>query len=115
MGCAPVRAIVLPAPPEFTAGDRAQSWRRAVDKDLRTLDLTVTRWLVLDATAASIRLLGDAVSQREVARYADLNEMTVSHVMWRLEKRGWVDRDIDSLIPAWRVILTSRGRQVLEE
>jgi hypothetical protein len=93
----------------------AQSWRRAVDRELRDLDLTFSRWFVLDATAASIRLAGDAVSQREVARYAEMPEMTVCNVMWSLTKRGWVDRDINSLIPAWRVLLTSHGTQVLQQ
>jgi DNA-binding MarR family transcriptional regulator len=93
----------------------AQSWRRAVDKELRPLDLSLTRWLVLHATDALIRASGDAVSQREVAEHADMIEMTVSRVMDGLVERGWVDRGPNYASAAWRVILTSDGERVLAE
>ena len=49
----------------------AQSWRRAVEKELRSLDLSLMSWLVLEATQAARILLQDAVSQRDVAAQAD--------------------------------------------
>lgn len=93
----------------------ALSWQRAVDKELRASGLSLTRWLVLHAADSLIRSSGDAVSNRAVAQYAGMVEMTVSRVMDSLVDRGWVSRDICSVTPAWRVLLTTAGRSVLAE
>ena len=90
----------------------AMRWRKRVDRELEPLGLTFTRWLVLEATLVSIRQQGDAVSQSRVCECAELDKVTVSHVMRDLEHAGLVDRGPDAWGPAYRVFVTARGAKV---
>lgn len=92
---------------------RAWRWRRAVESELRSLELTFTQWLVLDATSRAIATERDAVSQSDVARTCELDRMTVSQVMKTLAERGLVDRGPSAEGPAYRIFLTQRGEQTV--
>jgi len=94
---------------------RAWRWRRAVEGGLRSLELTFTQWLVLDATARAIGVEGDAVSQSDVARLCELDRMTVSQVMKTLSDRGLVDRSPSAEGRAYRIFLTRRGQRTLAQ
>jgi MarR family transcriptional regulator, organic hydroperoxide resistance regulator len=93
----------------------AQRWRRLVDTELASADLTLTRWLLLEATDALTRESGNAVSQRAVADRAEFDAMTVSQVMRGLEERGWVDRGPSPSGPAYRIVVTASGRTAVAE
>jgi DNA-binding MarR family transcriptional regulator len=93
----------------------AQHWRRSVERELNALDLTLTRWLVLEATEATTRESADAVSQRAISDRAEIDPMTVSQVMHSLEKRGWVDRGPSASGLACRVLITASGKSILHE
>jgi DNA-binding MarR family transcriptional regulator len=41
--------------------------------------------------------------------------MTVSQVMRSLEERGWVDRGGSASGPAYRVLITARGKDIVRE
>jgi DNA-binding MarR family transcriptional regulator len=120
----PRRRVTKPAAPagglhpDVTAARRryldAWRWRRAVEAELKVLELTLTQWLVLESAAQATRQQGDAVSQRMVADLAELDQMTVSQVLRTLERRGLVDRGADAAGPAHRVRLTRSGERTLE-
>jgi DNA-binding MarR family transcriptional regulator len=91
----------------------AMRWRRAVDLELGSIDLTFTQWLVLDAADELVRETEDAVSQNAIAARTELDKMTISVVVRTLEKRGWVDRAPAVGRPALRVLLTAQGKRVV--
>ncbi|MEO8981581.1 MAG: MarR family transcriptional regulator [Polyangiaceae bacterium] len=93
---------------------RAMRWRRAVRATLRRVGLTFTQWQVLDALATLIRATEDAVSHSDVAVHLELDRATVGGVMAVLERRGLVSHGDAYMSNAWRVILTQRGRALLE-
>jgi MarR family transcriptional regulator, organic hydroperoxide resistance regulator len=94
----------------------AMRWQRAVDAALRPLELTHTQYLVLASTARVIREKGDAVAQLAIAESAELDCATISTLVRKLETHGLLDRDIDAIDGRrWRVVLTQRGRTVLEK
>ncbi|MEO8900217.1 MAG: hypothetical protein ABI488_01375 [Polyangiaceae bacterium] len=93
---------------------RAMRWRRAVQATLRRVGLTFTRWQVLDAMQTLTRATEDAVSHTDVAVYLELDRATVGGVMAALERRGLVSHGDAYMSNAWRVILTKRGRALLE-
>ena len=105
-------ADVATALEEYLAAWR---FRRAVEAGLRSLGLTFTQWLVLDATERAIVLNNDAVNQSHVARLSELDRMTVSQVMKTLTEKGLVDRGPSAEGPAYRIILTARGRRLQAE
>jgi DNA-binding MarR family transcriptional regulator len=103
-------------PKPKTAGDHCieryqetMRFRRVMDQLLLPLHLTFTRWLVLECTRMLIAETGDAVNQAQVGRRADMDSMTISYVMRRLQEDGCVDRGPDVSGPAYRIILTDYG------
>jgi DNA-binding MarR family transcriptional regulator len=88
-------------------------WRRKVERDLVSLELTLTQWLVLLALCDAIDETQDAVSQSTVAERAQIDRVTVSHVMRALEARGMLDRAAAARGRELRVWITSRGRKTL--
>jgi DNA-binding MarR family transcriptional regulator len=89
--------------------------RKVMDQRLLPLHLTFTRWLVLECTRILIAETGDAVSQTLVARRLDMDGMTMSYVMRRLQDDSCVDRGPDVSGPAYRIILTEYGKWAAEE
>lgn len=92
----------------------AWRWRRAVERELRALKLTLTQWLVLDACAALEDEHGELPSQRAVAEHIELDAMTVSQVMKTLAARDLVDRAPDVTGRAYRVLVTKKGYKTLQ-
>jgi DNA-binding MarR family transcriptional regulator len=86
-------------------------WRRAVEKELAPLGLTLTQWLVLTATEELVRETGDAVNQNAIAARTELDRMTISQVMKTLAARAWVERGPDASGRAYRIGLTRRGEK----
>jgi DNA-binding MarR family transcriptional regulator len=91
----------------------AWRWRRAVEGVLKSVGLTFTQWLVLQATDALIRESKDAVNQNAVAARTELDRMTVSQVMTTLAKLGHVDRGSDSVGRGYRISVSASGRRAL--
>lgn len=108
-----------PSPAEEAADSAIDSWIRAVrfrrdlERALRPHGLTFALWRVLHIADRMIRTLGDAVTQNDVARRADLHPSTVSYLMGTLAERALVDRAPDYFGTAWRVYLTSDGKALL--
>jgi DNA-binding MarR family transcriptional regulator len=99
---------------------RAMRWRRRVERDLRSLELTLAQWLVLDAMSTLFGETNDAVSQIQVARRLEMDKATLSQVMNGLDRRGLVDRGLSFPGPECRIYLTrigaklaARGRAVI--
>jgi DNA-binding MarR family transcriptional regulator len=88
-------------------------WRRAVEGELAGVGLTLTQWLVLQATDELARETGDAVNQNAVAKHTELDRMTVSQVMTTLARRDLVDRRRDASGRGYRIGLTRNGRKAL--
>jgi DNA-binding MarR family transcriptional regulator len=113
----------MPLQPALSATQRgfelwraAMRWQRAIDAALRPIDLTHTQYLVLASTARVIREQRDAVAQIAIAQSAELDRVTVSHLVRKLEARGLLDRGVDGTdARKWRVILTQRGERTLEK
>jgi DNA-binding MarR family transcriptional regulator len=91
----------------------ATRWRRAVERELRAVDLTLIQWLVLEAAATLIRERRDAVSQIDIGRHVEIDKATLSEVMLRLARRGLVDRDIDATGSSYRIYVTAAGHRAL--
>ncbi|HEY3495793.1 MAG TPA: hypothetical protein VGK73_13940 [Polyangiaceae bacterium] len=89
----------------------AWRWRRGVEKSLAPMKLTLTQWLVLEATASLIAERDDAVNQNAVAARTELDRMTISQVMTTLAVRSLVDRAPDLDGRAYRIYLTQRGKR----
>ncbi|HKQ71171.1 MAG TPA: MarR family transcriptional regulator, partial [Polyangiaceae bacterium] len=93
----------------------AMRWQRTVELELKPTGLTHAQFLVLRSADVCQRAADDAVSQRMIASGAGLDEATTSRVARTLEKRGLLDRGPASGNGrAWRVIVTSGGRRLLE-
>lgn len=92
----------------------AWRWRRSVEQVLRPLSVTFTQWLCLSAAFELTEERGDAVSQIEIARRAELDPATASQVIGTLSRRDLVDRGPDMVWPAYRIIVTERGERVLQ-
>lgn len=88
-------------------------WRRAVERELASIDLTFTQWLVLDAAQELIEETRDAINQNAIAARTELDKMTISQVVRRLEKQGLVSRGPAFGRPAIRLMLTAKGERLL--
>jgi len=93
----------------------AVRWRRRIERVVAPAGLTFTQWLVLDATRGLFCATEDAVSQNDVAAHLEMPRATVSEAMIALDRKGLVDRGCAADGPSWRVILTSKGEQLLEQ
>ena len=90
----------------------AMRWRRQIEQLLRPFELTLARWLVLEATDEIVREQDEAVTQSAVAARCELDKMTVSQVMRTLTHQGLVDRAPAFGRPAYRVLLTPAGKKI---
>lgn len=99
----------------------ALRWRRKVERELLTVPLTLTQWLVLDALEAIHEQTDGAVSQLQIGQRLEIDKATISDVMDRLSLRGLVDREPGYPGPEWRIYPTEEGshraalgRQIVE-
>ncbi len=105
------RSIGSPAAMCLERFREAMAWRREAEKELAEVELTLTQWMVLDATRSLVVSTKDAVSQADVALQTEIDRMTVSQVMRNLEKADLVDRGPAADGRAYRIILTARGER----
>jgi DNA-binding MarR family transcriptional regulator len=99
----------------FALWRTAMRWQRAVDATLAPFELTHTQYLVLASASSVVEEGGDTATQRAIAGRAGLDEATTSRLVRSLAERGLLDR-AETLGDkrAWRVILTRRGRALLQ-
>ena len=118
---APPRGVVVLTPDEqsFDAGIalymRAARFRRACTRKLRRFGLSFPLWWVLMVTDRLVRETNDAVSQLDVCRRTQLDKSSVSYLMGRLSELALVDRGPDEWCLAWRIFVTTKGKQLLGE
>jgi DNA-binding MarR family transcriptional regulator len=92
----------------------AARFRRLSGRALREWHLTFAQWLVLVATERAVRVANDAVSQKGVALYLGIDEPSLSRLMAKLDKKAFVDIGPDAWGWSYRVIVTAKGRAVLD-
>jgi DNA-binding MarR family transcriptional regulator len=92
----------------------AWRWRRAVEKELLAIDLTLTQWLVLDALRTLLAEAEGGVNQNAVAARTELDRMTISQVMKALVTKGWASRSPEPSGRAYCVKLSRRGVQTAQ-
>lgn len=99
----------------FDTWHTAMRWQRGVDRALRPLGLTHSRYLVLDAAARLVAEQRDACAQRAVAARAGLDASTTSSIAFRLTEDGLLDRGPNSVdARRWRLFVTRRGEDLLK-
>lgn len=106
------------APPDASAcgvalWQAAMRWRHAVEDALEPVALTLTRWWILAAADMLATEAGEAISQNAIARWARVDRATTSQVIRKLEAEGLIDRSPEFGGPAFRVLVTPKGRRVL--
>jgi DNA-binding MarR family transcriptional regulator len=92
----------------------AMRWRRRVEAAFSEVQLTFTQWLVLEATRELIGEREDAVNQNQIAARVELGRSTVCQVMFTLQDKSLVSRDIDITGREMRIWLTSEAMQMLD-
>jgi len=93
----------------------AMRWRRRIEAVFSEVGLTFTQWLILEAARELIAERGDAVNQNEIAARVELDRSTVCQVMFRLQDKSLVSRDIDITGREMRIWLTSEAMQILDD
>jgi DNA-binding MarR family transcriptional regulator len=91
----------------------AGRWRREVEADLASLELTLPQWVILSGLRDVTAETGDAASQSAIAERSRIDKMTVSTVMRALEARGFVDRAPAAQGRVFRIWITSSGLKAL--
>ncbi len=93
---------------------RAMAFRRNVSRALRSLRISFAQWRTLEAAWRLIRQTDEPVSHLDVARDMELDESSLSRLMWSLSRRGLVDHDLDGRSLAYRVRVTKAGQRLIE-
>jgi len=93
----------------------AMRWRRRIEAVFSEVRLTFTQWLILEAARELIAEREDAVNQNEIAARVELDRSTVCQVMFTLQDKSLVSRDIDITGRAMRIWLSSEAIQILDE
>ena len=68
-------------------------WHGLIKNKLRTIDLTHPQFVVLTTLAALLRQR-EWVSQTDIARFSDMDVMTVSQIIRLLVKKGLIMREV---------------------
>ena len=68
-------------------------WHGLIKNKLRTIDLTHPQFVVLTTLAALLRQQ-EWVSQTDIARFSDMDVMTVSQIIRLLVKKGLIMREV---------------------
>jgi DNA-binding MarR family transcriptional regulator len=84
-------------------------WQRKIRRVLEPFGLTHVQFLIL-ATALFLSDTSDCVTQAQVARTADIDEMMTSQVVRSLEERGFMKREAHpSDARARSILVTPKG------
>ena len=91
----------------------ARQFQRQATRLTKLHGISFARWQLLDVTERLIRQKGDAVSQLEVARGAQVATSTVSEMMGPLMWDGFVDIGPDAWGVSYRIWLTEKGERMV--
>ena len=90
-------------------------WHRLIKNKLRTIDLTHPQFVVLTILAALLRQQ-EWVSQTDIARFSDMDVMTVSQIIHLLVKKGLIMREVHPKDSRANIILlTDTGLQKVNQ
>ena len=90
-------------------------WHGLIKNKLRTIDLTHPQFVVLTTLAALLRQQ-EWVSQTDIARFSDIDVMTVSQIIRLLVKKGLIIREVHPKDSRANIILlTDMGLQKVNQ
>ena len=90
-------------------------WHGLVKNKLRTIDLTHPQFVVLTTLAALLRQQ-EWVSQTDIARFSDMDVMTISQIIRLLVKKGLIMREVHPKDSRANIILlTDTGLQKVNQ
>ena len=90
-------------------------WHGLIKNKLRTIDLTHPQFVVLTTLAALLRQQ-ELVSQTDIARFSDMDVMTVSQIIRLLVKKGLIMREVHPKDSRANIILlTDTGLQKVNQ
>lgn len=90
-------------------------WHGLIKNKLRTIDLTHPQFVVLTTLAALLRQQ-EWVSQTDIARFSDMDVMTVSQIIRLLVKKGLIIREVHPKDSRANIILlTDMGLQKVNQ
>ena len=90
-------------------------WHGMIKNKLRTIDLTHPQFVVLTTLAALLRQQ-EWVSQTDIARFSDMDVMTVSQIIRLLVKKGLIMREVHPKDSRANIILlTEMGLQKVNQ
>ena len=90
-------------------------WHGLIKNKLRTIDLTHPQFVVLTTLAALLRQQ-ELVSQTDIARFSDMDVMTVSQIIRLLVKKGLIMREVHPKDSRANIILlTEQGLQKVNQ
>ncbi len=74
----------------FLLHDVTRLMKRLFDKRMSTLDLTRSQWWVLN-----FLYFNEGVNQSDFAILLDIEKAPLSRLLYRMEKKGWIERRSD--------------------
>ena len=90
-------------------------WHGLIKNELKTIDLTHPQFVVLTTLAALLRQQ-EWVSQTDIARFSDMDVMTVSQIIRLLVKKGLIMREVHPKDSRANIILlTDTGLQKVNQ
>lgn len=90
-------------------------WHGLIKNELKTIDLTHPQFVVLTSLAALLRRQ-EWVSQTDIARFSDMDVMTVSQIIRLLVKKGLIVREVHPKDSRANIILlTDTGLQKVNQ
>ena len=90
-------------------------WHGLIKKQLKTIDLTHPQFVVLTTLAALLRQQ-EWVSQTDIARFSDMDVMTVSQIIRLLVKKDLIMREVHPKDSRANIILlTEQGLQKVNQ
>lgn len=99
--------------PGFLLWHVSTTWRGAIEKELRSMDLTHPQFVIL-ATLGWLTRKGDRVTQADLGKMAGLDPNTVSQIIKGLEHKEWIARKRSSDGRAKNPHLTQKGSDLLQ-
>jgi len=90
----------------------AMRWRRRASRACKSVGLTFTQWLFLDALRELYEETHEAATQSEIAARVELDRATATQVMRALEDKGLVDRE-GGWKRTWLVFPSEKAEAVL--
>lgn len=90
-------------------------WHGLIKNELKTIDLTHPQFVILTTLAALLRQQ-EWVSQTDIARFSDMDVMTVSQIIRLLVKKGLIMREVHPKDSRANIILlTDMGLQKVNQ